>query len=466
MLLVLATPAAAVGALGLQWGGAAGFGGRLNSWSVCVQGGVGTMGEIAVEAYSPLPSLHPPHYLHHTGETQDIPALHPHGSSLPLPQPFLDYLARSGIDPSIYSAAQTLPRYIRIKAGFEDEISSIEVELDCKLSRLPWLQGFYSLPQEAHIASSLAYRAGKIYGMDAASGAAVQALGVVKGDHVLDLCAAPGAKLCMVADQLGESGTLTGVDIARHRLAACRTMLLKYGIGKCCRLFVADGTSFTLLPSQRGTIDKDIEFPNKGADGALGDWTSRKTRKEKKRDAKMAKLKTKSEKPELLFYGNGSGVVGLKKEDLFENCCMIGRECSENGYDKVLVDAECTHDGSLKHICKYEQWGWETLERRVLDHDRLVSITNLQLQLLTNGFRLLKAGGTLIYSTCSFTTAQNEEVVEKFLGNHSNAELVEIDECKKNNWPCKSGHLTHTLRFDPISSSTSGLFLAKIKKSL
>lgn len=45
---------------------------------------------------------------------------------------------------------------------------------------------------------------------------------------------------------------------------------------------------------------------------------------------------------------------------------------------QVLVDAECTHDGSLKHICKYEQWGWETLERRVLDTDRLVSITNLQ----------------------------------------------------------------------------------------
>lgn len=41
---------------------------------------------------------------------------------------------------------------------------------------------------------------------------------------------------------------MTGIDVARHRLAACRTMLLKYSIGDLCRLFVADGTTFSLLP--------------------------------------------------------------------------------------------------------------------------------------------------------------------------------------------------------------------------
>lgn len=52
----------------------------------------------------------------------------------------------------------------------------------------------------------------------------------------------------MLAELLGNSGSLTGVDIARHRLAACRTMLQKYSLGDRCRLFVADGTSFSLLP--------------------------------------------------------------------------------------------------------------------------------------------------------------------------------------------------------------------------
>jgi hypothetical protein len=57
-----------------------------------------------------------------------------------------------------------------------------------------------------------------------------------------------GAKLCMLADMLGSTGSLTGVDVAKHRLSACRTMLQKYSLGDHTRLFVADGTLFSLLP--------------------------------------------------------------------------------------------------------------------------------------------------------------------------------------------------------------------------
>lgn len=57
-----------------------------------------------------------------------------------------------------------------------------------------------------------------------------------------------GAKLCMILDLLGCSGSVTGVDIARHRLAASRTMMQKYALGDQCRLFVADGTTFSLAP--------------------------------------------------------------------------------------------------------------------------------------------------------------------------------------------------------------------------
>ena len=53
----------------------------------------------------------------------------------------------------------------------------------------------------------------------------------------------------MILDLLGDSGSVAGVDVARHRLAACRTMLQKYMIGGRCRLFVADGTAFSVIPS-------------------------------------------------------------------------------------------------------------------------------------------------------------------------------------------------------------------------
>lgn len=48
------------------------------------------------------------------------------------------------------------------------------------------------------------------------------------------------------------------------------------------------------------------------------------------------------------------------------------------------MDAECTHDGSIKHIQKFEQWGWTTLERRVLDAERTdISLTALQVNYIS-----------------------------------------------------------------------------------
>ncbi|WZZ37520.1 hypothetical protein YC2023_020921 [Brassica napus] len=375
---------------------------------------------------------------------------------LELPESFVRFLEANGIDPSIYNEGDSLPRYVRLKPGFEDVVQEIESEINCKMEQLNWLPGFYSIPPHVHIARSKAYQQGKMYGIDAASGAAVSALGISPGDHVLDLCAAPGAKLCMMLDLLGEKGTATGVDVARHRLSACRTMLQKYGLGERSRLFLADGTTFSLPPTTNlpcGSCDEET----------FKQWTSRRPYKERKQVAKTRNnfVLPHDAHPEIVFYGHNSGVIGLQKKDLFRP--LDQNDYANCGYDKVLVDAECTHDGSIKHIQKFEQWGWTTLERRVLDAERTdTNLTALQLNLLRNGFRLLKQGGILVYSTCSLTHAQNEDVVDEFLAQSSSAELQEIEMAK--DWPCRSGRTPKTVRFDPSNSATSGLFVARIKK--
>ncbi|KAK5843785.1 rRNA (cytosine-C(5))-methyltransferase NOP2C [Gossypium arboreum] len=386
-------------------------------------------------------------------------------SKSPLPEAFLSFLQANGIDPSIYIASDSTPRYLRLKPGSEAEIEGIEAEIKCKLEKVNWLPGFYSLPPDILIANSKSYLDGKIYGIDAASGAAVSVLNISPGDHVLDLCAAPGAKLCMMLDLLGGSGSVTGVDVARHRLAACRTMLQKYSLGDRCRLFVADGTTFSLAPLRVDSRSRSCESSFEEKDERFREWTSRRPWKERKRAAKARETMslqsvTMSENPELIFYGRHSGVVGLSKNKLYKT--MSDLEVSSCSYDKVLVDAECTHDGSVKHIQKFENWGWTTLQRRVLDAVRTDSLTLLQLKLLRNGFRLLKVGGLLVYSTCSLTVAQNEDIVEQFLKENTSAELQEINEAEE--WPCKSGRIPKTLRFDPLTSQTSGLFVAKFTK--
>ncbi|CDP03403.1 unnamed protein product [Coffea canephora] len=52
-----------------------------------------------------------------------------------------------------------------------------------------------------------------------------------------------------------------------------------------------------------------------------------------------------------------------------------------------------------------------------------------------------------------FNCSQNEGVVEKFLSQNKSAGLLEID-CART-WPCKSGQIPKTLRFDPNTSCTS-----------
>ncbi|XP_052198072.1 rRNA (cytosine-C(5))-methyltransferase NOP2C [Diospyros lotus] len=384
-------------------------------------------------------------------------------SSLPLPDAFIDFLNENGLDPSIYAASDLTPRYVRLKPGCEAYIEEIEVDIECKLEKVDWLPNFYSLPPHVQIANSKAYRQGMIYGIDAASGAAVSALNISSGDHILDLCAAPGAKLCMILDLLGNSGLVTGVDVARHRLAACRTMLQKYSLADHCRLFVADGTTFSLPPIRAYPDSKSYGHTSEEKVYIYKEWTSRRPWKERKRAAKAAvssQFALPNQDPELIFYGRNSGVVGLSKSELYQS--FHGSELLYCGYDKVLVDAECTHDGSIRHIQKFEHWGWTTLQRRVLDAERTDDLAVLQRQLLTNGFRLLKVGGSLVYSTCSLTVAQNEDVVAKFLSENASAELQEIDAAKT--WPCRSGRIPKSLRFDPITSKTSGLFVVKFTK--
>lgn len=64
----------------------------------------------------------------------------------------------------------------------------------------------------------------------------------------------------MMLDLLGDFGSVTGVDVSRHRLAACRTMLQKYASGDRCRLFVADGTAFSLIPIRAQPDSKSCKF--------------------------------------------------------------------------------------------------------------------------------------------------------------------------------------------------------------
>ena len=179
---------------------------------------------------------------------------------------------------------------------------------------------------------------------------------------------------------------------------------------------------------------------------------------------KLNKQKKRATQARRAAAANGSTSKASPQEPLLMLRSQLLLD-SENLYDKVLVDAECTHDGSLKHILKYNHIGWEQFEGKFLNPERLSSLCSLQRGLLSNGFRLLRPGGSLVYSTCSFSRAQNEDIVAWFLeAEGGNASLVAVDRSLLPDESCYSQFLQGTVRFDPVLHGTSGLFVAKLTK--
>lgn len=79
--------------------------------------------------------------------------------------------------------------------------------------------------------------------------------------------------------------------------------------------------------------------------------------------------------------------------------------------DVVLVDAPCSGSGVInrKPDIRMNQNG-----------DNLKQLQKLQIELLENAARLVKIGGKIVYSTCSFLKMENEIVIERFLRNNTN----------------------------------------------
>jgi 16S rRNA C967 or C1407 C5-methylase (RsmB/RsmF family) len=132
-------------------------------------------------------------------------------------------------------------------------------------------------------------------------------------------------------------------------------------------------------------------------------------------------------------------------------------------YDCILVDAECSTDGSLKHIQQQAQKGsaQEIQNVRLLkQQDELVP---LQQKLLLSGFELLKPGGVLVYSTCSLSVHQNEGIVQWLLHRNSSAKLIPICRFLDQSF-VREGSIPGTLRFLPSTEGAGGFFVAKLEK--
>jgi len=131
-------------------------------------------------------------------------------------------------------------------------------------------------------------------------------------------------------------------------------------------------------------------------------------------------------------------------------------------FSKILLDAPCSGEGMVnKNEKLFEHWS----EKRI----RLIS--KKQKKLIAHAFELLEWGGTLIYSTCTFSPEENEEVVNFLLSKYKDAKLIDIDVNIVHakglvEWDAKKydSSLAKCFRIYPQHNNTGGFFVAKIVK--
>lgn len=95
----------------------------------------------------------------------------------------------------------------------------------------------------------------------------------------------------------------------------------------------------------------------------------------------------------------------------FENTNLV--------FDKILVDAPCGGEGMIRK---------NNFDISFYNPDSIETNRIRQLSILTSIKDLLKVGGTLVYSTCTYDTRENEEVIAKFLSQNPEFEIMEKSE--------------------------------------
>jgi len=124
-------------------------------------------------------------------------------------------------------------------------------------------------------------------------------------------------------------------------------------------------------------------------------------------------------------------------------------------FDKVLLDAPCTALGS-------HAYAWERINEK-----SLVIMPDIQKKMIKSSFEALKPGGTLVYSTCTVTQQENEEVIEYLLRKYPDAKLedINLDIPHETGLPDFGNEMKKTWRILPKQLESEGFFIAKIRKA-
>ena len=134
----------------------------------------------------------------------------------------------------------------------------------------------------------------------------------------------------------------------------------------------------------------------------------------------------------------------------------------EIAFDRILVDAPCSCEGTSR----------KKIGRRIRtdSHDRDV-IVQVQVSLLRRAMKLVKPGGTVIYSTCTYAPEENEAVLDRIRPKDGVIEPIQLPPGLRAtpgittwNGARYRDDVSQAIRVWPHLNDTGGFFIAKFRR--
>lgn len=118
----------------------------------------------------------------------------------------------------------------------------------------------------------------------------------------------------------------------------------------------------------------------------------------------------------LSLIRKGASLLGLNCIEAYKRDARDPDESLIGKADRVLCDAPCSGLGVIgkKPDIKYKSY------------DDIMRLPEIQYNVLCGAAKYVKAGGVLVYSTCTLVPSENELVCRKFLSKNSEFELCEM----------------------------------------
>ena len=153
--------------------------------------------------------------------------------------------------------------------------------------------------------------------------------------------------------------------------------------------------------------------------------------------------------------------LGLKNTIVLNNDSYTLSKKYPKTFDVIFIDAPCSGEGMFrKDPNAINEWSLEKIEE----------CAKIQKELLKNADVMLKDGGIIVYSTCTYSLEENELQITNFLKNHD-YEILDIDENIKKYTSCGyiskeiNPELKKAVRFYPHVYRGEGQFACVLKKN-